>query len=94
MAKELVHEPQASRYVLSIDGQLAAVADYRISGRQISFNHTFTTPALRGRGLAGEIVEFAMDDVEATTELRVIPMCWYVDEWFGRHPERAALLER
>jgi len=94
MAKELVHERDASRYVLSIDGQLAAVADYRISGKQISFNHTFTTPARRGNGLAAEIVEFAMNDVEATSDLRVIPMCWYVGEWFDRHPERAALLTR
>lgn len=94
MTHDLSHEPDASRYVLRIDGDLAAVADYRINGNQISFNHTFTSPKLRGAGLAGEVVEFAMNDVEANSARRVVPMCWYVGEWFDKHPERAALLTR
>lgn len=94
MTKQLAHEPDASRYTLTIDGQVAAVADYRINGHSISFNHTYTQPALRGKGYAAEVVEFAMNDVETTTDLKVLPMCWYVDEWFGEHPERAGLLTR
>jgi predicted GNAT family acetyltransferase len=39
-------------------------------------------------------VEFAVDDVAATTGYRIVPMCWYVGEWFDRHPERADLLTR
>ena len=40
MAKTLQHEPDESRYTLIIDDQLIAVADYRLNGAQISFNHT------------------------------------------------------
>jgi len=94
VSKQLTHETDASRYTLVIDGQLAAVADYRINGDAISFHHTFTQPNLRGRGLAGEVVEFAVDDVEKTTDLTVVPMCWYVGDWFSAHPERSALLAR
>jgi uncharacterized protein len=94
MARQLAHEPDASRYTLIIDGQLAAVADYRVNGHSISFNHTYTQPALRGRGYAAEVVGFAMDDVERTTDRRVVPMCWYVAEWFDAHPERRGLLTR
>ncbi|NYF10662.1 hypothetical protein HDC94_001818 [Leifsonia sp. AK011] len=94
MSKQLTHEPDASRYTLVIDGQLAAVADYRISGDAISFHHTFTQPNLRGRGLAGEVVEFAVDDVEKNSTRRIVPMCWYVADWFEAHPERASLLTR
>ncbi|HUG50660.1 MAG TPA: GNAT family N-acetyltransferase, partial [Terrimesophilobacter sp.] len=94
MARELVHEPENHRYALRIDGELASVVDYTIIGTSISFHRTFTPPAYRGQGLAGEVVEFAMDDVEATTDFRVVPMCWYVEDWFDRHPERANLLTR
>lgn len=94
MTKELVKEPDANRYSLRIDGDLASAVDYRVSGNSISFTHTFTDPKRRGQGLAAEIVKFAIDDVEATTEYRVVPMCWYVGEWFDQNPDRAALLSR
>lgn len=73
---------------------LVAVADYAENGRAISFTRTYTAPHLRGRGHAGELVAFAVDDVEQNTDLRVVPMCWYVAEWFDAHPERAHLLAR
>ena len=93
-AREFSHEADAQRYTLRLDGQIAAVADYRINGNAISFHHTFTQPNLRGRGLAGEVVEFAVNDVEKTSTRRVVPMCWYVADWFEQHPERAELLTR
>jgi len=94
MAKVLTHEPDASRYTLIIDGALIAVADYRVSGDSISFNHTYTQPSHRGQGYASEVVSFAMDDVEKNSDSRVVPMCWYVAQWFDEHPERAGLLSR
>jgi predicted GNAT family acetyltransferase len=94
VSHELTHEPDANRYVLRIRGSLAATLDYRTNGNLISFTRTFTTPALRGQGLAGVVTEFAVNDVESTTALRIVPMCWYVGEWFDKHPERAGLLTR
>ncbi|MDQ1546235.1 MAG: uncharacterized protein QOH69_1139 [Actinomycetota bacterium] len=94
MGKTFEHQPDNGRYVMLIDDELVAVADYRINGDSISFNHTFTNPRLRGNGYAGEVVEFAMNDVEETSDRHVVPMCWYVDKWFTEHPERASLLTR
>lgn len=94
MEKVLAHEPDAQRYTLTIDGTIAALADYRINGRSISFTHTFTQAHMRGKGYAGEVVDFAMDDVEANSDRKVLPMCWYVADWFEAHPERASLLTR
>ena len=92
--KEFTHEPDARRYVLRIDGSVVAVADYAINGNQISFTHTFTNPKHRNKGYAAEVVEFAIDDVERNSSYRVIPMCWYVADWFAEHTERAELLTR
>ncbi|WP_349898364.1 GNAT family N-acetyltransferase [Parafrigoribacterium soli] len=94
MQKDFTHEPDAHRYVLRVDGELTAVVDYTINGNAISFTRTYTSPGKRGRGHAAEIVAFAADDVEANTGMRIVPMCWYVAQWFDKHSERAALLTR
>lgn len=90
----LQHEPQENRYAMYVGGELASVVDYRVKGKQISFHHTYTAPHMRGKGLAGKIVEFAVDDVEQTTDYQIVPMCWYVGLWFDEHPERSELLSR
>ncbi|MBH0009388.1 N-acetyltransferase [Salinibacterium sp. UTAS2018] len=94
MATDFIHEKDADRYVMNVDGLLVAVADYRTSDTAISFNHTYTQPAHRGKGYAAQLMKFAVDDVESTTSLKIVPMCWYVAEWFDRNPERAELLTR
>ncbi|MBN9241026.1 MAG: GNAT family N-acetyltransferase [Micrococcales bacterium 70-64] len=92
--KELAHEPDARRYTLTVEGHLAAVADYAVNGNSISFHHTFTQPHLRGKGYAADVVAFAVDDVEENSTRRIVPMCWYVAQWFDEHPEKAPLLSR
>jgi len=94
MDLEFSHDRDAHRYVASSGGQMVSALDYALSPEAISFTHTFTPPPHRGKGYAGELVAFAIDDVESTTSLRVRPMCWYVGEWFDKHPERAGLLSR
>ena len=92
--KQLSHEPDAKRYVLRVDDTIVAVADYNVNGNQISFHHTFTHPQFRNKGYAAEVVEFAIDDVEKNSTYRVVPMCWYVADWFDAHTERRELLSR
>ncbi|BDI22362.1 GNAT family N-acetyltransferase [Herbiconiux sp. L3-i23] len=94
MDLEFLHERDAHRYTARVGGDLVSALDYALSPTEISFTHTFTPPPHRGKGYAGKLVDFAIDDVETTTELRVRPMCWYVGEWFDKHPERANLLTR
>ena len=94
MAFTFTHEADARRYTMHLDGNLVAVLDYRINAGQISFNDTFTNPQHRGKGYAAQLVEFAVNDVEKTTDLSIVPMCWYVGDWFTDHPERSALLSR
>jgi predicted GNAT family acetyltransferase len=94
MTTQLVHEADSNRYVMNVDDSLVAVADYRSNDTSISFTHTFTEPAHRGKGYAADLVTFAIDDVESSSTKKVIPVCWYVAEWFEAHPERAELLSR
>ena len=94
MAKEFVNEADANRYAMHIDGKLIGVLDYRIVGDSISLTRAFTQPTHRGQGLAAELMEYAVNDIEANSQHRVIPMCWYASQWFDEHPERADLLSR
>ena len=94
VTRDFLHEEDANRYVLRIDNQLVATVDYRINGDAISFTRAYTTPAHRGQGRAAEITEFAVNDVETNSTRHIVPMCWYVGEWFDKHPDRAALLTR
>ena len=94
MSPELAHEPDANRYTLRIGDELVCVADYSIRPGQIYFTHTYTSPPRRGNGYAASLVEFAVDDVAATTDLRIVPTCSFVVDWFEDHPERADLLRR
>ncbi|MET1044046.1 MAG: GNAT family N-acetyltransferase [Microbacteriaceae bacterium] len=94
MAKEFTNETDARRYAYHLDGELIGVLDYALTADAISFTRSFTAPKHRGKGYAGELVEFAVNDVEKSGDRRVVPMCWYVGQWFDDHPERADLLTR
>jgi uncharacterized protein len=94
MAHDLTHEPDAERYVLRIDGQIASIVDYSTNGRTIALTRVFTSPPYRGSGLAAEVMEYTVDDIEANTDLRIVPLCWYAADWFDRHPGRANLVSR
>ena len=94
MAHDFAHEPDAHRYTLKIDDQLACILDYAINGKVIALTRTYTLPPYRGHGYAAELVEFAVNDIEATTSRRIVSSCWYVGLWFDEHPERVDLLGR
>jgi hypothetical protein len=33
-------------------------------------------------------------ELEAQGDREVIPVCWYVADWFAAHPERAGIVQR
>ena len=69
----------------------AANREYRLSPGTMTFFHTLTPPALRGRGLAAKVVQAALDYARSEG-LKVIPLCWYVSGHIEAHPELRDLL--
>jgi len=86
MAIEVRNNAERSRYELTLDGELAGIADYRQVGGRTVFPHTEIRPPLRGRGLGAELVRGALDDVRASGG-RVVPQCLYVAEFIDENPE-------
>lgn len=81
-----------SRYEAVIDGQVA-FSEYDMEGPElVVFTHTVVPDALAGRGIAGQIVKYALDDVRARG-WKVVPQCAYVAAYIERHPEYRDLIE-
>ncbi|MBF0817728.1 N-acetyltransferase [Microbacterium paludicola] len=83
----------ASRYELRRGDELVSVLDYRDNGRTVALTRAFTNPAHRGHGYAAVITDRAVAEIEAAGDRSVLPVCWYVADWFAEHPERASVLE-
>lgn len=83
--------PEAHRYELHVDGDLAVVAEYRLDGDRITFTHTGTEPDHQGQGLARDLVTFALDDARSRG-LAVLPECPYVRKLIAEDPALVALV--
>ena len=91
MDVDVRHNPEASRYEISVDGAVVGVADYRVTGDRVVFAHTEIEPPMRGRGFAATLVQYALDDVRGTGR-SVVPSCGYVARFIDEHPEYGDLL--
>ncbi len=92
MAEEFTHDRAAGQFEVTIDGVHAGEAHYRLSGSVAYFDSTVVPPAFRGRGIAGRLVQHAMDEIREAGDWQVRPACSYVVRWFALHPEYADLL--
>jgi len=86
------NDTSASRYTLHRGDDLVSVLDYRDNGETVALTRAFTIPSFRGHGYAGEITARAVADIEARGDRAILPVCWYVADWFAEHPDRAGVL--
>jgi Predicted acetyltransferase len=74
-----------SRFELDVEGALA-FANYRLTPSAVIITHTETPIALRGRGIASELVAGALQLIRADG-LKVIAGCGFVVDYLRKHPE-------
>lgn len=73
------HEPQQSRFVLRKDGHESVLA-YRLTGTEIDFTSTYVPFALRGQGLAEELVKEGLAWARSQ-QFTIEASCWYVQKF-------------
>jgi predicted GNAT family acetyltransferase len=79
-------------YEAEVDGEVIGIIGYQdVRGRRVLVN-TSVDPAHRHRGLAHQLIEFALDDIRAH-QLTLTIMCPIVGNFIGEHPEYADLLD-
>ena len=84
------HLAERGRFQALVDGRLC-VADYRLASGVMAITHTEVAPALQGRGIAGTLVQAALDHARRAG-LKVRPLCSYASHYMQHHPETADLL--
>jgi uncharacterized protein len=90
MATASVRDNKAlSRFELDVDGAVA-FANYRLKPDTVIITHTETPRALRGRGIASELVQGALELIRADGS-KVIAGCGFVVDYLQKHPEFADL---
>jgi len=90
MDLQIEHLPERGRFQADVDGR-TCVADYRLDSGVMTITHTGVAPELEGRGIAGALMQAALDHAKARG-LKVRPLCSFAAAYMRRHPESAALL--
>ena len=81
------HDPENSRYVVEVDGEIVGFTEYHLRGPGIHFfYHTEISEEYEGKGVGAVLVRFALDDVRAKGAT-IVPLCPFVAAWLERHPE-------
>lgn len=84
-ATPIIDNEAAHRFELTEDGHLAELV-YRRHNDRMVIVHTGVPPELEHRGIAGRLVEAALDDARSRG-LAVTLLCPYAKEYVARHPE-------
>jgi predicted GNAT family acetyltransferase len=90
MEEKVIHEKDNERFVIYSDGNEVYV-EYTIGENEINLHHTFTHPALRGKGLAAHVVRAALEFAKENN-LKVNPTCSYVQAFIAKNDEYKKLV--
>ena len=91
MDLQVTDNTDQSRFEIRADGELAGFVQYDLSGDEIAFTHTETDDRFRGHGIAGCLVQSALETARERN-LMVSPYCPFVRSWISGHREYADLV--
>jgi uncharacterized protein len=84
-APQVVDDPEAGRFEVLVDGEVAGFAEYRRTTSAVAFTHTVIDPAFEGRGLGSVLARGALDATRAAGS-PVLPFCPFIRRYIQRHP--------
>lgn len=87
---EVVNNSDARRFETRV-GDYFAFIDYIPKGKNIIFTHTEVPGVLEGQGIASKMTYTALEYARANN-LRVVPLCPFVEEYIRNHPEYQPLV--
>ena len=87
---DVVDNKVQHRFELAVEGGIA-FANYRLTPEAVIITHTETPRALRGRGIASDLVRGALELIRADGH-KVIAGCGFVADYLHKHPEYGDLV--
>lgn len=91
METSISKDDARNRYELRLEDRVVGELDFMRDGEELAITHTGVRPSHRGQGLAGELVDFALRDIQESG-LSVLPYCSYVSDYIAKHPEYLELV--
>ncbi|WP_026450582.1 GNAT family N-acetyltransferase [Aequorivita capsosiphonis] len=76
---------EKNRFETKVDGHEAFI-EYSVQPGVLSLNHTEVDKALAGQGVASEMTEKVLLEIELRG-LKIIPVCSYTKKYISKHPE-------
>jgi predicted GNAT family acetyltransferase len=86
MDLRVADNPDAERYEVFADGELAGFVTYGLQDGRIVLRHTEVDDAFEGQGVGSGLVSRVLEDVRARG-LEVLPLCSFVRGYIARHPD-------
>ncbi|MBB6612632.1 N-acetyltransferase [Pontibacter sp. Tf4] len=91
MEIEVKDNPAQHRFETTIEGH-TAIIDYKLRPGVITVLHTEVPKELEGRGIAGAMTKFALEQIRERG-LQLIPLCPYMRAYLKKHPEYQDLVK-
>lgn len=85
------HDEAAQAYTAWMDDREVGTLTYRMNGRRMHIEHTYTDPSVRGQGVAGKLTRHVLDGCRRSGVL-VVPECSYVAHFIDEHTEYSDVL--
>jgi len=81
----VIDNKEENRFETEIDGY-KAIIEYSVLPGILSLNHTEVPKELSGKGIASEMTEKVLLQIELRG-LKVIPVCPFIKKYIDKHPE-------
>ena len=89
----ITHDPGRNRFEITLDGSVIGTSFYREDAGRRVFTHTEVDPQHQGKGLAGQLIKYALDDTKQQG-LRVVAQCPAVAAFASKHSEYDEIIDR
>lgn len=76
---------EKNRFETKVDGHQAFI-EYSVQPGILSLDHTEVDKALSGKGVASEMTEKVLLEIELRG-LKMIPVCPFTEKYISKHPE-------
>ena len=90
---EIKHDKNNQRFFSIVDGRESYLQYLKIDDSTLDYYKTYVPNELRGKGIAGKIVESALN-YALQNNLIIIPSCSYVDTFIERHPDYNKIVKK
>ena len=86
----VIDNKEEKRFEAEIDGR-KCIIEYTVMPGVLSLNHTEVPKEFAGRGVASEMTEKVLLQIELRG-LKVIPVCPFIKRYIDKHPEWRSII--